>query len=191
MFSFQIRFLVFLSISLSFLVDTLVRIKVADILTHKCLDFDACSSGKCQIIHWRLAHKDECVPVETCSSSSERVSFEKDSVLYDHGMDSSMYSNNTTQAAKGKISKSSLDFASLGISQIDIMLQVNTQGRKSVGKQNSSKSNREPSRRDSATVFDFSEEVSRGEAACAGGDNKKGHSKHKVSSLNYLSPCIK
>ncbi|XP_010476845.1 PREDICTED: ubiquitin carboxyl-terminal hydrolase 15 isoform X1 [Camelina sativa] len=151
----------------------------------RCKSVRYCS-GKCQIIHWRSAHKDECVPVEACSSSSERVSFEKD-VLYDHGMDSTMYSNNTTQAAKGKTSKSSVDFASLGISQTDITPQVNTQGRKSVGKQNSSKSNRESSRRDSATLFDSSEEVSRGEAACAGGDNKKGHTKHKSKSNSYAA----
>ncbi|XP_010459276.1 PREDICTED: ubiquitin carboxyl-terminal hydrolase 15-like isoform X2 [Camelina sativa] len=151
----------------------------------RCKSVRYCS-GKCQIIHWRLAHKDECVPVEACSSSSERVSFEKD-VLYDHGMDSTMYSNNTTQAAKGKTSKRSVDFVSSGISQIDITPQVNTQGRKSVGKQNSSKSNRESSRRDSATLFDSSEEVSRGEAACAGGDNTKGHTKHKSRSNSYAA----
>ncbi|EFH69194.1 ubiquitin-specific protease 15 [Arabidopsis lyrata subsp. lyrata] len=151
----------------------------------RCKSVRYCS-GKCQIIHWRIAHKDECVPLETCSSSSERVSFEKDSMLYDHGMDSTVYSNNTTQAAKGKTSISSVDFASLGISQNDITPQINTQGRKSVGKQNSSKSNRESSRRDSA-VFDSSEEVFRGEAACAGGDNKKGHTKHKSRSNSYAA----
>ncbi|KAL1224146.1 Ubiquitin carboxyl-terminal hydrolase 15 [Cardamine amara subsp. amara] len=150
----------------------------------RCKSVRYCS-GKCQIIHWRLAHKDECVPVENCSPSSERVSFEKDSVLHDHGMDSTTYSNNTTQAAKGKTSKSSVEFASLGISQIDITPQVNTQGRKSVGKQNSSKSNRESSQRDSATVFDSSEEISRGEATRAGGDNKKGYAKHKSRSNSY------
>lgn len=147
----------------------------------KVLIFDVCSSGKCQIIHWRLAHKDECVPVETCSPSSERVSLEKDSVLHDYGMDSTAYSNNTKQTAKGKTSKSSVEFVSLGISQIDITPEVNTQGRKSVGKRNSSKSNRESSRRDSNIIFDCSEEVSRGEASCPGGDNLKGHAKHKVS----------
>lgn len=131
----------------------------------KVLIFDIYSSGKCQIIHWRMAHKDECVPVETCSSSSEGVSFENDAVLHDSGMDSTMHCNNTMQNAKGKASKSSVEFASLGISQIDITPQVNTQGRKSVGKQSSSKSNRESSGN---------------EAACAGGDSKKGHTKHKV-----------
>ena len=73
-----------------------------------------------------------------------------------------MYSNGTKQKAKGKTSKISVEFESLGISTP----QANTQGRKSIGKPNSSKSNRES----------FS-----GEAACAGGDNKKGHTKHKVS----------
>ncbi|CAA7056672.1 unnamed protein product [Microthlaspi erraticum] len=129
----------------------------------RCKSVRYCS-GKCQIIHWRLAHKDECVPVETCSSSSEG-----DAVLHDSGMDSTMYSNNTKQNAKGKTSKSSVEFASLGISQIDITPQVNTQGRKSIGKQSSSKSNRESSG---------------SEAACAGGDNKKGHTKHKSRSNN-------
>lgn len=147
----------------------------------RCKSVRYCS-GKCQIIHWRVAHKDECVPVESCSSSSERVSFEKDSVLYDHGMDSTMYSNNTTQAAKGKTSKSSVDFASLGISQNDITPQINTQGRKSVGKQHSSKANRESCRRDSATVFDSSDE-----AACAGGDNKTSHIKHKSRGNSYAA----
>ncbi|KAJ0257202.1 Ubiquitin carboxyl-terminal hydrolase 15 [Hirschfeldia incana] len=134
----------------------------------RCKSIRYCS-GKCQIIHWRLAHKDECVPVETCSSSSERVSFENDSVLHDSCMDScTMYSdNNTKQTAKGKTSKSSVEFASAGISQIDITPRINTQGRKSVGKPNSSKSNRES----------FS-----GEAACAGGDSKKGHTRHKSRS---------
>ncbi|ESQ35096.1 hypothetical protein EUTSA_v10006749mg [Eutrema salsugineum] len=132
----------------------------------RCKSVRYCS-GKCQIIHWRLSHKDECVPVETCSPSSERVSFENDSVLHDHGIDSTMYSNNTKQTAKGKTSKGSVEFAALGISQIDITPQVNTQGRKSVGKQNSSKSNGES----------FI-----GEAACSGGDTKKGHTKHKSRS---------
>ena len=61
-----------------------------------------------------------------------------------------------------KTPKSSVEFESLGISTP----QVNTQGRKSVGKPDSYKSNRES----------FS-----GEAACAGGEYKKGQTKHKVS----------
>ncbi|CAH8381390.1 unnamed protein product [Eruca vesicaria subsp. sativa] len=131
----------------------------------RCKSIRYCS-GKCQIIHWRLAHKDECIPVETsCSSSSERASFENDSVLHDNGMDPTMYSNNSKQTAKGKTSK--VEFASAGISHIDITPRINTQGRKSVGKPNPSKSNRES----------FS-----GEAACAGGDNKKGHTRHKSRS---------
>jgi ubiquitin carboxyl-terminal hydrolase 36/42 len=97
-------------------------------------------------------------------------------------MDSTMYSNNTTQAAKGKTSKSSVDFASLGISQNDITPQINTQGRKSVGKQHSSKANRESCRRDSATVFDSSDE-----AASAGGDNKTSHIKHKSRGNSYAA----
>ncbi|KAJ4916008.1 Ubiquitin carboxyl-terminal hydrolase 15 [Raphanus sativus] len=129
----------------------------------RCKSVRYCS-GKCQIIHWRLSHKDECVPVETCSS--ERVSFENDSVLHDNGMDSSstMY---TKQTVKGKTSKSSVEFASAGISQIDITPRINTQGRKSLGKPNSSKSNRES----------FG-----GESASAGGDSKKGHTRHKSRS---------
>ncbi|XP_009149147.1 ubiquitin carboxyl-terminal hydrolase 15 isoform X1 [Brassica rapa] len=134
----------------------------------RCKSIRYCS-GKCQIIHWRLAHKDECIPAETCSSSSERVSFENDSVLHDNGMDSStMYSNSIKQTAKGKTSKSSVEFASEGISQIDIRPRINTQGRKSVGKPNPSKSSRES----------FSGEA----AACAGGDNNKGHTRHKSRS---------
>ncbi|KAF8080668.1 hypothetical protein N665_0929s0021 [Sinapis alba] len=132
----------------------------------RCKSIRYCS-GKCQIVHWRLAHKDECIPVDTCSSSSERVSFENDSVLHDNGMDPTMYSDNSKQTAKGKTSKSSVEFASAGISQIDITPRINTQGRKSVGKPNSSKSNRES----------FS-----GEATSAGGDNKKGHTRHKSRS---------
>uniref|UniRef100_M4DJE0 ubiquitinyl hydrolase 1 n=1 Tax=Brassica campestris TaxID=3711 RepID=M4DJE0_BRACM len=128
----------------------------------RCKSVRYCS-GQCQIIHWRLAHKDECIPVEACSSSSERASFENESVLHDQDMDATMYSNGTKQKAKGKTSKISVEFESLGISTP----QANTQGRKSVGKPNSSKSNRES----------FS-----GEAACAGGDNKKGHTKHKLRS---------
>ncbi|KAF3609272.1 hypothetical protein DY000_02045614, partial [Brassica cretica] len=134
----------------------------------RCKSIRYCS-GKCQIIHWRLAHKDECIPAETCSSSSERVSFENDSILHDNGMDSStMYSNSIKQTAKGKTSKSSVEFASEGISQIDITPRINTQGRKSVGKPNSSKSSRES----------FSGEA----AASAGGDSKKGHTRHKSRS---------
>ncbi|CAH8388932.1 unnamed protein product [Eruca vesicaria subsp. sativa] len=128
----------------------------------RCKSVRYCS-GQCQIIHWRLVHKDECIPVETCSSSSERASFENDSVLHDQDMDSTMYSNSTKQKAKGKTSKSSVEFESLGMSTP----QVNTQGRKSLGKPDSSKSNRES----------FS-----GEDACAGGDNKKGHTRHKSRS---------
>ena len=87
-----------------------------------------------------------------------------------------MYSNSIKQTAKGKTSKSSVEFASEGISQIDIRPRINTQGRKSVGKPNPSKSSRES----------FSGEA----AACAGGDNNKGHTRHKVSwFLKYLSPC--
>ncbi|KAG2323958.1 hypothetical protein Bca52824_006686 [Brassica carinata] len=115
----------------------------------RCKSIRYCS-GKCQIIHWRLAHKDECIPAETCSSSSERVSFENDSVLHDNGMDSStMYSNSIKQTAKGKTSKISVEFAS-------------------EGKPNSSKSSRES----------FSGEA----AASAGGDSKKGHTRHKSRS---------
>ncbi|CAN8312356.1 unnamed protein product [Cochlearia groenlandica] len=131
----------------------------------RCKSVRYCS-GECQVIHWRLAHKDECVPVETCSHSSEGVSFAKDPILDNYGTDSTMY--NAKQTAKGKVSKTAADIGSLGISQINITPQVNTQGRKSVvGKQNSSKSNRESST---------------GEAACAGDDIKKGHTKHKSRS---------
>ncbi|KAF8106076.1 hypothetical protein N665_0147s0033 [Sinapis alba] len=128
----------------------------------RCKSVRYCS-GQCQIIHWRLAHKDECIPVETCSSSSERASFENDSVLHDHDVDSAMYSNNTKQKAKGKTSKSSVESASLGISTP----QANMQGRKSVVKPDSSK---------------FNGESFSGEAPCPGGDNKKGHTRHKLRS---------
>ncbi|KAJ4866836.1 Ubiquitin carboxyl-terminal hydrolase 15 [Raphanus sativus] len=131
----------------------------------RCKSVRYCS-GQCQIIHWRLAHKDECIPVETCPSSSERASFENDSVLHDQDTDASMYnsSNSAKQKAKGKTSKSSVEFASSGVSTP----QVNTQGRKSVGKPDpSSKSNRES----------FS-----GEAAFPAGDNKKGHTRLKSRS---------
>ncbi|CAH8383842.1 unnamed protein product [Eruca vesicaria subsp. sativa] len=104
----------------------------------RCKSVRYCS-GQCQIIHWRLAHKDECIPVETCSSSSEMGSFENDSVLHDHNIDSTMYSNSTKQKAKGKNSKSSVEFENLGTSTP----QVNTQRRKSLGKPDSSKSTRE------------------------------------------------
>lgn len=115
--------------------------------------------------------------METCPSSSERASFENDSVLHDQDTDASMYnsSNSAKQKAKGKTSKSSVEFASSGVSTP----QVNTQGRKSVGKPDpSSKSNRES----------FS-----GEAAFPAGDNKKGHTRLKVKLFSkhfFLSPCI-
>ncbi|KAG2268582.1 hypothetical protein Bca52824_063137 [Brassica carinata] len=118
----------------------------------RCKSIRYCS-GKCQIIHWRLAHKDECIPAETCSSSSERVSFENDSVLHDNGMDSStMYSNSIKQTAKERLQN---------------LCRI-CKRRKSVGKPNSSKSSRES----------FSGEA----AASAGGDSKKGHTRHKSRS---------
>ncbi|KNA03785.1 hypothetical protein SOVF_205740 [Spinacia oleracea] len=51
----------------------------------RCKSVNYCS-GKCQIVHWRQGHKDECHPsVNNSEISDEEVSFVGDNQLYSHG----------------------------------------------------------------------------------------------------------
>ncbi|CAH8258570.1 unnamed protein product [Arabidopsis lyrata] len=43
----------------------------------RCKSVRYCS-GECQTIHWRLSHKDECVPVEYCSTSTGKLSCDEE-----------------------------------------------------------------------------------------------------------------
>ncbi|XP_010539169.1 PREDICTED: ubiquitin carboxyl-terminal hydrolase 15-like [Tarenaya hassleriana] len=163
----------------------------------RCKSVRYCS-GKCQIIHWRQAHKDECVPVETCSASSEKVVPKEDSVLHAYGMDSSSYSYGGKQAVRGKTAleldngvhppKNTVEFSSLGGPQGGNGSQVFMQER-SAEKRNSGKPTRGSSRTNKGLVLDSSEEASWGETSFLGcGDDnntlKKVHNKHKMKNNN-------
>ncbi|XP_010540128.1 PREDICTED: ubiquitin carboxyl-terminal hydrolase 15-like [Tarenaya hassleriana] len=158
----------------------------------RCKSVKYCS-GKCQIFHWRQAHKDECVPVETSSTSSEKIVPEEDSVLHDYGMDYSSYIYNVKQAARGKTAldkaihppKNTVEISSWDESRGGNGSQVIMQEKRSAEKCNSCKSNRGSSRRENGSVFDSSEEASQEGTSCLGcGDNnntlKEVHNKHKM-----------
>ncbi|MBA0675861.1 hypothetical protein Goari_017382, partial [Gossypium aridum] len=121
-----------------------------------------CSSGRCQIIHWRQVHKEECLQ----SESGSVASFEE-SVLHSDNMNSQFLEYINKQAAKEKASSDNINhcptttglFANGDCSTIDT-----SQGcapERSAEKRVSCKSNGEVLRREDVAIVDSCEETLR------------------------------
>lgn len=123
-----------------------------------------CSSGKCQILHWRQGHKQECQQLEkTSSCSSPLAESIQDSVLLNESLNSQLsgyYSKTGMERAPlddmihPSISRGA--FAATHCSAVDSshisMLE------RTADKRACRKSNRELLRREDAIVFDSDEE---------------------------------
>ncbi|MBA0549815.1 hypothetical protein Golob_020824, partial [Gossypium lobatum] len=121
-----------------------------------------CSSGRCQIIHWRQVHKEECLQ----SESGSVASFEE-SELHSDNMNSQFLEYINKQAAKEKASSDNINhcptttglFANGDCSTIDT-----SQGcapERSAEKRVSRKSNGEVLRREDVAIVDSCEETLR------------------------------
>ncbi|XP_022734243.1 ubiquitin carboxyl-terminal hydrolase 15-like isoform X2 [Durio zibethinus] len=134
----------------------------------KCKAVRYCS-GKCQIIHWRQVHKQECLQLESSSSgSSPSISSFEESMQLSDNMNSQFSGYINQQAV---IEKAPLDninhfpittgvFANGDCSTVDTS-QVCALDRRSTDKRISRKANREMLRREDITIFDSCEETSR------------------------------
>ncbi|KAK8507563.1 hypothetical protein V6N13_141581 [Hibiscus sabdariffa] len=131
-------------------------------------------SGMCQIIHWRQVHKEECLQLESASSSASPsvASFEESALLSDN---------------------MNLQFGDC--SMVDTS-QVRPPDMKSTDKRTSRKSNREMLRREDATIFDSCEETWRTRACSSTSNNissKEAFLRHKsiTSGFDVLEEGIK
>ncbi|KAA8524077.1 hypothetical protein F0562_010492 [Nyssa sinensis] len=144
----------------------------------RCKSVRYCS-GKCQIIHWREVHKQECQQLGTNSrcSSPKPASNEK-SIYERHFLDDNMNSNcfgyNINQPMDEKTPSDDIIRHSLrtGASATAACATVDTPGvsvmeRRSIDKQASRKSNREMSKREDGAVLDSSDETSKTKATCS------------------------
>ncbi|XP_060669038.1 ubiquitin carboxyl-terminal hydrolase 15 isoform X2 [Ziziphus jujuba] len=142
----------------------------------RCKSVRYCS-GKCQIIHWREVHKQECQQLETASSSSSPVGVSIDEsihkrFLFNESMASQCFGYNVEQnvmenepidnIACPSVSigvPGTIDCSAIGNSQVPML------ERRSTEKRASRKSNREMLRRKEEVAFNSPEEVSGSRAA--------------------------
>ncbi|GMI65573.1 ubiquitin-specific protease 15 [Hibiscus trionum] len=123
-------------------------------------------SGRCQIIHWRQVHKEECLQLESASSSAcpSVASFEESALLSDN---------------------MNLQFGDC--SMVDTS-QVRPLDMKSTDKRTSRKSNREMLRREDATIFGSCEETWRTRASSSTSNNissKEAFLRHKSRTSGF------
>lgn len=123
-----------------------------------------CSSGNCQIIHWRQIHKQECQPLETHESSSFPLPFPVEE--FGHG--SPFYENlnnpyfgcNLNQTLRVREPSDNLVHPMTGTAAAsataDISLFNNSQP-STLERRASHKSNRESRRRDSGSFYESSD----------------------------------
>ncbi|MBA0758959.1 hypothetical protein Gotri_021907 [Gossypium trilobum] len=148
------------------------------------------SSGRCQIIHWRQVHKEECLQLESGSVAS----FEE-SVLHSDNMNSQFLEYINKQAAKEKASSDNINhcptttglFANGDCSTIDT-----SQGRapeRSAEKRVSRKSNGEVLRREDVAIVDSCEETLRTRATSLpinSISSKEAFRRHKSRSSGFV-----
>ncbi|XP_030525195.2 ubiquitin carboxyl-terminal hydrolase 15 isoform X2 [Rhodamnia argentea] len=138
----------------------------------RCKSVRYCS-GKCQIIHWRQVHRQECHPLDiTWNNSSPR------SGLMEDNLDDLMYNSMSTGSS-----------ASVSCSSIDAS-QVSAPERKSKEKRASRKLSRGISRKDDGCKYDFLDEVSGNVTDCPSSFNscprKEAFVRHKASTNGSL-----
>lgn len=158
------------------------------LLTLKLLNL--CSSGRCQIIHWRQVHKEECLQLESGSVAS----FEE-SALHNDDMNSQFLEYINKQAAKEKASSDNINhcptttglFAYGDCSTIDT-----SQGcapERSAEKRVSRKSNGEMLRREDVAIVDSCEETIRTRSTSLtinSISSKEAFRRHKVLILRFV-----
>lgn len=136
------------------------------------------SSGKCQIIHWRQVHRQECQPLAiTWNNSSPQPG------LIEENLDDLTY-NSVSSSSSASVSCSSIDAS-----------QVSAAERKSKEKRVSRKLCRGISRKDDRLKYDFLDEVSGNMTECSSSFNscprKEAFVRHKVSSfVTTLFPFV-
>ncbi|XP_021895044.1 ubiquitin carboxyl-terminal hydrolase 15 [Carica papaya] len=125
-------------------------------------------SGKCQIIHWRQAHKRECQPLESGSScSSPKAASIDDSVMPDESMNPQLCGYNINPAMMEQVpveninhlSMSSAAFVSMD-SYVGDASQPSMPERRSMDKRCSHKSGRESLKKENSAVLGSFEEIS-------------------------------
>lgn len=159
------------------------------------------SSGKCQIIHWREVHKQECQQQETASSSSSPTAVSIDEsiherFLFNESMCSQYWGYNVelTVMENEPIDNVARPSVSIGVSDIaDCSAIGNSQvpmlERRSTEKRASRKSNREMLRRKDGIAFNSSEEGSGSRGTYSTSSNqfssKEVPSGHKVCIIGF------
>ncbi|RQO85850.1 hypothetical protein POPTR_001G378900v4 [Populus trichocarpa] len=137
----------------------------------RCKSVRYCS-GKCQIIHWRQAHKEECQLLETTSSCSSPMATSCDESIPERlsindGMDLFSLRYNSKQPTMDigpsvnnvHLISSTGASAAVNCPAIDTSQEAMMLHRRSTNKQVSCKSNKEMLRRQEVAVFDSSQET--------------------------------
>ncbi|KAH7543936.1 hypothetical protein JRO89_XS15G0066900 [Xanthoceras sorbifolium] len=157
-----------------------------------------CSSGRCQVIHWREVHKQECHHLETTSSSSSPMDASVEgSVLPDESFNFQLFGYNNKQAGKEKPPSNNMNrhsltsdaFAYMDCSMVDTF-QMPMLERRIADTQVSLKPNSEMLTREDTTVFDFHEEIPRSGATNSTSSNtvstKEAFIRHKSRSSDSV-----
>ncbi|GAV60887.1 UCH domain-containing protein/zf-MYND domain-containing protein [Cephalotus follicularis] len=158
----------------------------------RCKSVRYCS-GRCQIIHWRQIHNQQCMQLEITSSSSspEAPSFEDsilDRVLFSERVNLGIFGYDVEEAVREKTSSDNVIHpstsngvsATADCSAVDIA-QFSILGRKCKDKQASRRSNREMLRREDIAAFNSLEESCRAtnSASCNNSSSKEAFRRHK------------
>ncbi|KAL5803266.1 hypothetical protein ACOSQ4_031571 [Xanthoceras sorbifolium] len=155
-------------------------------------------SGRCQVIHWREVHKQECHHLETTSSSSSPMDASVEgSVLPDESFNFQLFGYNNKQAGKEKPPSNNMNrhsltsdaFAYMDCSMVDTF-QMPMLERRIADTQVSLKPNSEMLTREDTTVFDFHEEIPRSGATNSTSSNtvstKEAFIRHKSRSSDSV-----
>ncbi|MBA0861065.1 hypothetical protein Goshw_024046 [Gossypium schwendimanii] len=125
-------------------------------------------SGRCQIIHWRQVHKQECLQLEnTSSSSSPSVAPFGESALLGDNMNSQFFGDCSTADSS----------------------QDRLADMRSTEKRIPCKSNKDMLQREDATIFDSCEETSRTRASSSASNNissKEAFVRHKLRTSGFV-----
>lgn len=125
-----------------------------------------CSSGNCQIIHWRLIHKQECQQSEIHKSSSFPLGISVENFGYGSGfydnLNNQLFSHNSRLTFRESAPLDNLVQPHIGTGDsatVDFPLFNNSQP-STFERRTSHKSNRETWRRDNGSIYESSIESS-------------------------------
>lgn len=120
-----------------------------------------CSSGNCQIIHWRQVHKHECQILETHKLNSSPLAVSVDEFSHMGGlcyenMKSQFCEQNLVSTLNESSLLDNLDYSPIGITSpaMDNCAFFNNSHVSTIERKTSHKPNRETRRRNSETTFD-------------------------------------